>query len=154
MRKAGAVRIAIVVALAGGVLLAPPASAATGSITDDGGDVTDETGDEVTDRLADITKVAITNTAESLTATVTMAEIADFDDAAWTSGELSVGVFLGDPSDPATEFGAVVSKLQFDKVSSYLKLAPEEGGRILLGGAPLEMPGRLEQGWFIVGDLL
>ena len=61
---------------------------------------------------------------------------------------------VGDPLDPSTEFGAVVSKLQFDKVSSYLKVATEEGGRVLAGGAPLAMGGRLKDGWFIAPTVI
>jgi aminomuconate-semialdehyde/2-hydroxymuconate-6-semialdehyde dehydrogenase len=56
----------------------------------------------------------------------------------------------GDPLDPATEQGAVVSKPHFDKIMSYIALAKEEGGTILCGGGP---PGpvseRCKNGYFI-----
>ena len=61
---------------------------------------------------------------------------------------------IGDPSDPATEFGAVVSQLQYDKVLSYLKLAGEEGGRVLLGGDKLSLGGNLANGWFIAPTII
>ena len=35
---------------------------------------------------------------------------------------------LGDPSDPDSQLGAVVSKMHFDKVLSCIALAREEGG--------------------------
>ena len=41
---------------------------------------------------------------------------------------------LGDPSDPKTQHGAMVSKEHYEKVLSYIDLAKEEGGNILCGG--------------------
>lgn len=41
----------------------------------------------------------------------------------------------GDPLDPATQLGAQASKMQMDKVESYLKLAVEEGATVYAGGA-------------------
>jgi aminomuconate-semialdehyde/2-hydroxymuconate-6-semialdehyde dehydrogenase len=56
----------------------------------------------------------------------------------------------GDPLDPATEQGAIVSKPHFDKIMSHIALAREEGGRVLCGGGP---PGaiseRCKNGYFI-----
>ncbi|MFQ5423507.1 MAG: aldehyde dehydrogenase [Phycisphaerae bacterium] len=43
---------------------------------------------------------------------------------------------VGDPLEPETEQGSLVSKAQFDKVSRYVALAHDEGGRILTGGKP------------------
>ena len=60
----------------------------------------------------------------------------------------------GDPSDPKTQVGAVVSKLHFDKVSSYLKIAEEEGGKFLTGGAPVTFDGGLGGGWYIAPTLI
>ena len=48
---------------------------------------------------------------------------------------------VGDPLDPATEQGAVVSRPHFEKVLSYIKLAREEGGEILCGGEALDASG-------------
>ncbi|MCD2137541.1 aldehyde dehydrogenase family protein [Salinicoccus halitifaciens] len=48
--------------------------------------------------------------------------------------ELAKNMKVGDPFDPAAEMGPLVSKEQFDRVSGYVKLAEEEGGRILVGG--------------------
>ena len=57
---------------------------------------------------------------------------------------------VGDPLDPATEQGAVVSKAQYDKVLSYVALAEQEGGTIACGGAPARPAGeRCKDGWFI-----
>lgn len=43
---------------------------------------------------------------------------------------------VGDPLEPGTDQGALVSKAQFDKVNRYVDLAREEGGEILCGGSP------------------
>ncbi len=57
---------------------------------------------------------------------------------------------IGDPLEPETQQGAVVSRQHFDKILSYLKLARDEGGRILCGGgaATIESP-RCRNGFFI-----
>jgi aminomuconate-semialdehyde/2-hydroxymuconate-6-semialdehyde dehydrogenase len=56
---------------------------------------------------------------------------------------------IGDPLDASTQHGATVSKAHMDKVLSYIELAKQEGGRILLGGERQIMPGRLADGFFI-----
>jgi betaine-aldehyde dehydrogenase len=43
-------------------------------------------------------------------------------------------IIVGDPLDPAAHLGPMVSKGQRETVESYLKLAKEEGGRIVCGG--------------------
>lgn len=60
----------------------------------------------------------------------------------------------GDPSDPENRLGAVVSKLHFDKVLSYIELARQEGGVVLTGGHALEMPGDLSGGWYIAPTVI
>lgn len=44
------------------------------------------------------------------------------------------GIRQGDPLDMATQLGAQASKMQMDKVESYLRLATEEGAEVLTGG--------------------
>jgi aminomuconate-semialdehyde/2-hydroxymuconate-6-semialdehyde dehydrogenase len=57
---------------------------------------------------------------------------------------------IGDPLDPATEQGAVVSKTHFEKILSYIDLAREEGGTIVAGGGPAEpAAARCKGGWFV-----
>ncbi len=50
---------------------------------------------------------------------------------------------VGDPSDPATDVGAIVSRRHFDKIMSYIELAKTEGGTILTGGSE---PGAIATG--------
>ncbi len=57
---------------------------------------------------------------------------------------------VGDPLDPDTDQGALISKAHWDKVTGYLRLAREEGGRILTGGGPPEsLPERCKAGYFL-----
>ena len=51
---------------------------------------------------------------------------------------------VGDPVDPDTRFGPLVSQAHFDKVMAALARAREEGGRVLCGGHALDRPG-----WFV-----
>jgi aminomuconate-semialdehyde/2-hydroxymuconate-6-semialdehyde dehydrogenase len=60
----------------------------------------------------------------------------------------------GDPADPSNQQGAVVSQMHFDKVLSYIELAKQEGGHILCGGHALDLPGKLEKGWFIAPTVI
>jgi aminomuconate-semialdehyde/2-hydroxymuconate-6-semialdehyde dehydrogenase len=63
---------------------------------------------------------------------------------------------IGDPSDEATELGALISAEHLEKVESYVALAGEEGGTLLTGGNPA-MVGEFEHGnWLaptIIADL-
>ena len=61
---------------------------------------------------------------------------------------------VGDPEDPATTTGPVVSRAHFDKVMACLALAREEGGRVLTGGTALEPAGRCAGGWFIAPTVI
>jgi aminomuconate-semialdehyde/2-hydroxymuconate-6-semialdehyde dehydrogenase len=54
----------------------------------------------------------------------------------------------GDPQDPATAFGALISQGHRDKVESYAELARSEGGEVLCGGARPELAGDLAAGAF------
>ncbi len=56
---------------------------------------------------------------------------------------------VGDPTLEDSKQGAVVSKVHYEKVLSYIALAQEEGGNILCGGHPVHPEGRCEEGWFI-----
>jgi aminomuconate-semialdehyde/2-hydroxymuconate-6-semialdehyde dehydrogenase len=55
----------------------------------------------------------------------------------------------GDPLEPATEHGAIVSRMQLEKVKFYVDLAREEGGKIALGGfRPAPPNERCRDGYF------
>jgi betaine-aldehyde dehydrogenase len=54
----------------------------------------------------------------------------------------------GIPTDPATTMGAIVSKVQFDRVMSYIASAKQEGARLLTGGGPPNDPA-LAKGFYV-----
>ncbi|HMN96817.1 MAG TPA: aldehyde dehydrogenase [Phycisphaerales bacterium] len=57
---------------------------------------------------------------------------------------------LGDPLDPATEQGALVSRDHRDKVEACIARARDEGGTVLCGGRrPAGLPPRCEGGFFL-----
>ncbi|CAN5685365.1 aldehyde dehydrogenase [soil metagenome] len=56
---------------------------------------------------------------------------------------------LGDPLEPATDQGAIVSRTQLDKVKFYVDLAQQEGGQVALGGkSPEPINDRCRAGYF------
>jgi len=61
---------------------------------------------------------------------------------------------VGDPLDPATEQGALVSRQHFEKVMGCLSLAREEGARVLCGGERAKVSGRCARGFFVQPTLL
>tara|TARA_B110000091_G_scaffold213335_1_gene262386 strand:- start:1251 stop:2693 length:1443 start_codon:yes stop_codon:yes gene_type:complete len=55
---------------------------------------------------------------------------------------------VGHPSDESTNIGALVSKPHLEKVEAYIKIAEEEGGKILCGGLEVTVPG-YESGYYL-----
>jgi len=56
---------------------------------------------------------------------------------------------VGDPLDPETMMGAQASKIQKDKIMSYIKLGKEEGAELLTGGDENHLGEALEEGYYI-----
>jgi aminomuconate-semialdehyde/2-hydroxymuconate-6-semialdehyde dehydrogenase len=56
---------------------------------------------------------------------------------------------IGDPADPDTKLGAVVSEAHMEKILSYIALAEEEGGTVLAGGHRVYLKGDLADGWYV-----
>ncbi len=54
----------------------------------------------------------------------------------------------GDPADPDTRVGALISQDHLEKVEGYVKLALEEGGKVLLGGRRADPGGKFSNGFF------
>jgi len=61
---------------------------------------------------------------------------------------------VGDPSDPNTKMGAVVSESHMNKILSYIKLAQEEGGKVLTGGSRVILEGNCKDGYFIAPTII
>jgi betaine-aldehyde dehydrogenase len=60
---------------------------------------------------------------------------------------------VGDPMDPETEIGPVVSRAQLERVENYLKIGQEEGAHLVCGGSRLRPPG-FEEGNLIEPAIL
>ncbi len=58
---------------------------------------------------------------------------------------------VGDPSDPKTNVGSMITREHWEKVTGYIRLAKEEGARILAGGPdkPADLPAHLAKGNFV-----
>lgn len=58
---------------------------------------------------------------------------------------------MGDPNDPQTQIGALISQQHWDKVSGYIRLGIEEGATLLAGGPdkPSDLPPHLKNGNFL-----
>ena len=59
--------------------------------------------------------------------------------------QMAKGLTLGNPLDPNTRMGPLVSKEQHDRVKGYLKAGKEEGAKAKTGGEP----GKQEAGYFM-----
>lgn len=63
--------------------------------------------------------------------------------------ERALSLRVGDPIDPDTQLGPLVSQAHFDKVLSAIERARSEGGELLCGGAALDRPG-----WFVAPTVI
>ena len=55
----------------------------------------------------------------------------------------------GNPTDMKTDMGAIVSRVQFDKIMKYIEIGKAEGGRLLCGGTRPNDPS-LANGFYIL----
>lgn len=68
-------------------------------------------------------------------------------EAAALAVEAAKGFLPGDPLDPATRLGPLVSAAQRDRVRGYIRKGMEEGAELLLGGA--EAPDSAARGYYV-----
>jgi betaine-aldehyde dehydrogenase len=61
---------------------------------------------------------------------------------------LAKSIRLGNPIEPATEMGPLTSTMHRDRVLSYVQVAKDQGGEVLLGGKPPERP-ELSRGCYV-----
>ncbi|GAB3244706.1 aldehyde dehydrogenase family protein [Chitinimonas naiadis] len=57
----------------------------------------------------------------------------------------------GDPRDPTTAIGPMVSRKQWARVQRYVEVGKSEGARLIAGGEgrPADLPAELAEGWFV-----
>ncbi|OJA54025.1 5-carboxymethyl-2-hydroxymuconate semialdehyde dehydrogenase [Burkholderia ubonensis] len=58
---------------------------------------------------------------------------------------------VGDPADPATQLGAMITRAHWEKVTGYIRIGEQEGARLVSGGAdqPANLPAHLRNGNFV-----
>lgn len=56
------------------------------------------------------------------------------DQAVEIARQVGAGFKVGDPADPATDLGPVVSQAQFDRIQCLIQAGVDEGARLVLGG--------------------
>lgn len=61
---------------------------------------------------------------------------------------------VGNPLDPDTFMGALVSRQHMDKVLSYIELAKQEGGTVLCGGERVHPKADYSDGWFVAPTVI
>ena len=70
--------------------------------------------------------------------------------------ELVKGIKVGDPSDPSTVMGALISNEHMEKVKRYIDIARKDGGVIECGDGvqSLELPDRCARGYFMLPTVI
>lgn len=68
-----------------------------------------------------------------------------YDEITGTLADLYSGLAVGDPLDPATKVGPLVSERQRERVEGYIAVGKQEA-RLLVGGG---RPHGIDQGWFV-----
>lgn len=63
-----------------------------------------------------------------------------------TVADLAASLPVGDPADPATRVGPLVSAAQRQRVEDYITAGRAEGGRVATGGG---RPAGLDRGWYV-----
>lgn len=60
-------------------------------------------------------------------------------------------LIVGDPTDPSTQVGSMITKQHYDKVTGYIDIGMKEGASLLAGGLerPANLPVHLSKGQFI-----
>jgi betaine-aldehyde dehydrogenase len=85
---------------------------------------------------------ALINTGQDCTA-ATRAIVARQLYADFVAGvaEVMDRIVVGDPTDPDTDLGPLISRTHRDKVAGMVSRAPDQGGRIVAGGMSPDLPG-------------
>lgn len=75
-----------------------------------------------------------------------LAPASKYDEVVDTITGLAKSLTIGDPLDPNTQVGPMVSARQRDRVESYIAKGKAEGARLTTGGG---RPAGLDRGWFV-----
>ena len=90
----------------------------------------------------------MSNTGQSCNAPSRMLVHEDqFDEAVEFARAAAEKIIPGDPNDPKTRMGPVVSQLQFDKIQNLIQKGIDEGATVAIGGTG--KPNGLETGFYV-----
>ncbi|MEU6204401.1 aldehyde dehydrogenase family protein [Micromonospora musae] len=74
-----------------------------------------------------------------------------YDEAVELAGKAAAGYRLGDPFDPATRLGPLVSAEQRERVLGHVTRGLADGGRLVAGGPDAPVPDR---GWYVAPTVI
>ncbi|AEB44649.1 MULTISPECIES: aldehyde dehydrogenase family protein [Micromonospora] len=95
---------------------------------------------------------AMLNSGQTCTAWTRMLVHRDrYDEALDLAATAVAGYRLGDPFDPATRLGPLVSAAQRDRVREHIARGLADGGRLVVGGPDAPVPSR---GWFVAPTII
>lgn len=93
-------------------------------------------------------RICARNTGQSCNAPTRMlVPMKRMDEAAAIARAAALALKVGDPADPATEIGPVISQVQWDKIQRLIKQGIEEDAKLECGGEGL--PAGLDRGYFV-----
>ncbi|MEU0196136.1 aldehyde dehydrogenase [Streptomyces afghaniensis] len=97
--------------------------------------------------VAGLTDVSFPNNGQTCTAnTRVLAPAHRYEEVLDAVTDLARSMTVGDPLDPATAIGPVVSARQRERIEGYIATGRGEGARLTTGGG---RPAHLDRGWFL-----
>ncbi|HJQ93406.1 MAG TPA: aldehyde dehydrogenase [Candidatus Thermoplasmatota archaeon] len=110
---------------------------------------------DLDDAVAGIARAAFTNQGQiCLCASRILVESSIHDRFVKALAAKAASLRIGDPLDPATDLGSLVSGQHLAKVEGYLDLAREEKARFHTGGGKPDLSGAIAQGAFLEPTVL
>ena len=81
-----------------------------------------------------------------------LAPRSNYDEIVDAMAAMADSLVVGDPGDPATEIGPMVTQRQQQRVSGYIDIGRDEGARVVSGGPG--MPDGIDRGWYVKPTIL
>ncbi|MET7753006.1 aldehyde dehydrogenase family protein [Micromonospora sp. NPDC005367] len=95
---------------------------------------------------------ALLNSGQTCTAwTRMLVHRSRYDEAVELAGKAAAAYRIGDPFDPATRLGPLVSAAQRERVLGHITRGLADGGRLVAGGPDAAVP---ERGWFVAPTVI
>ena len=102
---------------------------------------------DVNAAVAELARVSFPNNGQTCTAnTRVLAPAHRYAEVLDAITDMAQAMNVGDPLDPATAIGPVVSARQRERIEGYITTGRGEGARLTTGGG---RPGHLDRGWFL-----